>query len=160
VDRVVLTVESDADVGGCPGCGVVAVGHGRRRRAVADAPCIGIPVRLVWLARLWRCREPACLVKVFTEQLELVPPRAKVTSRAAAWATDALTFDDTTVSALARHLGVDWHTCWDAVEAEATLQGWPTRPALKASKSLGSTSTSGGHPGSETPCVRSPGWST
>ena len=111
VDRVVLTVASDADVGGCPGCGVVAVGHGRRRRAVADAPCFGIPVRLVWLARLWRCREPACLVKVFTEQLELVPPRAKVTSRAAAWGTDALTFDDTTVSALARHLGVDWHTC-------------------------------------------------
>jgi transposase len=119
-DRVVLTIESDADVGGCPRCGVVAVGHGRRRRTVADAPCFGIPVRLVWLARLWRCREPACLVKVFTEQHELVPPRAKVTSRAAAWATDALTFDDTTVSALARHLGIDWHTCWDAVEAEAT----------------------------------------
>jgi transposase len=57
---------------------------------------------------------------VFTEQHELVPPRAKLTSRAAAWATDALTVDDTTVSALARHLGVDWHTCWDAVEAEAT----------------------------------------
>ena len=57
---------------------------------------------------------------MFTEQHELVPPRAKLTSRAAAWATDALTVDDTTVSALARHLGVDWHTCWDAVEAEAT----------------------------------------
>ncbi|MDQ6934351.1 MAG: hypothetical protein M3130_03540 [Actinomycetota bacterium] len=83
-------------------------------------PVSGIPARLVWLARLWRCREPACLVKVFTEQHELVPPRAKVTSRAASWATDALTFDDTTVSALARHLGVDWHTCWDAVEADAT----------------------------------------
>jgi transposase len=119
-DRVVLTVESDADVGGCPGCGVVAVGHGRRRRVAADAPCFGIPVRLVWLARLWRCREETCRVKVFTERHDLVPPRAKVTSRAASWATDALTFDDTTVSALARHLGVDWHTCWDAVEAEAT----------------------------------------
>jgi len=30
-----------------------------------------------------------------------------------------LTLDETTVSALARHLGVDWHTCWDAVEVEA-----------------------------------------
>ena len=73
----------------------------------------------MWLARLWRCREPACPVGVFTERHDLVPPRAKVTTRAAAWATDALTLDDTTVSALARHLGVDWHTCWDAVEAEA-----------------------------------------
>ncbi len=118
--RVVLTIESDADVGGCPACGVLAVGHGRRRRTVADAPVFGIPVRLVWLARLWRCRESACPVGVFTERHDLVPARAKVTSRAAGWATDALTFDDTTVSALARHLGVDWHTCWDAVEAEAT----------------------------------------
>jgi len=100
-------------------CGVVAVGHGRRRRSVADAPCFGLPVRLMWLARLWRCREPACPVGVFTERHDLVPPRSKVTTRAAAWATDALTLDDTTVSALARHLGVDWHTCWDAVEVEA-----------------------------------------
>ena len=30
--------------------------------------------------------------------------------------------DDTTVSALARHLGVDWHTLWDAVEVEATAR--------------------------------------
>ena len=119
-DRVVLTVESDADVGGCPVCGVVAVGHGRRRRVVADAPCFGVRVRLVWLARLWRCREPSCPVRVFTERHDLIPPRAKLTTRAARWATDALTFDDTTVSALARHLGVDWHTCWDAIEAEAT----------------------------------------
>ena len=56
---------------------------------------------------------------VFTERHDLVRPPAKLTTRAASWATDALTLDDTTVSALARHLGVDWHTCWDAVEAEA-----------------------------------------
>ena len=129
-DQVVLTIESDADVGGCPRCGVVAVGHGRRRRVVADAPCFGVPVRLVWLARLWRCREPTCQVKVFTERHDLVPPRARLTSRAAHWAADALTFDDTTVSALARHLGVDWHTCWDAVEVEATRRlGDPARLA-------------------------------
>jgi hypothetical protein len=36
------------------------------------------------------------------------------------WATNALCHDDTTVSALARHLGVDWHTLWDAVEVEAS----------------------------------------
>jgi len=42
-----------------------------------------------------------------------------LTVRAVRWAVDALSCDDTTVSALARHLGVDWHTCWDAVEVEA-----------------------------------------
>ena len=117
---LVLTVESDADVGGCPSCGVVAVGHGRRRRVVADAPCFGVPVRLLWSARVWRCREPACPTGTFTECHDLVAPRAKLTTRAIGWATDALEHDDTTVSALARHLGVDWHTCWDAIETEAT----------------------------------------
>ena len=34
--------------------------------------------------------------------------------------------DDTTVSALARHLGLDWHTCWSAVEVEAKAES-PTR---------------------------------
>jgi transposase len=34
------------------------------------------------------------------------------------WAADALTDDDTTVSALARRLDVDWHTLWDALKVE------------------------------------------
>jgi hypothetical protein len=34
-------------------------------------------------------------------------------------AADALSYDDTTVSAMARHLGVAWHTAWTAIEAEA-----------------------------------------
>ena len=54
-----------------------------------------------------------------------------LTVRAVRWAVDALSWDDTTVSALARHLGVDWHTCWDAIEAEASPYR-PTRPALRS----------------------------
>jgi hypothetical protein len=38
------------------------------------------------------------------------------------WAFDALAHDDTTVSALARHLGVDWHTLWAAVQVAATAR--------------------------------------
>jgi transposase len=118
-DRLVVTVESDQDVGGCPACGVVAVGHGRRVHELADAPCFRTPVRLRWVKRIWRCREPTCPVRTCSETHDLAPPRAKLTARAVAWATDALAHDDTTASALARHLGVDWHTCWDAVEIEA-----------------------------------------
>jgi transposase len=55
----------------------------------------------------------------FTESHDLAPPRMVLTTRTVAWATSALSWDDTTVSALARQLGVDWHTCWDAVEVEA-----------------------------------------
>jgi len=120
LDRLLLTVESDQTVAGCPACGVVAVGHGRRLHRVRDAPCFATPTVVAWRKRIWRCAEPRCPVVTFSESHPLIPARAKLTTRAVAWATDALTYDDTTVSALSRHLGVDWHTLWDAVEAEAT----------------------------------------
>ncbi len=117
-DPLVLTVESDADVGGCPSCGVVAVEHGRRVHEAADAPCFGVATRVRWRKRIWRCAEVSCPRGTFSEKHPFLAARAKLTSRAVAWATDALAEDDTIVSA-ARHLGVDWHTCWDAVEVEA-----------------------------------------
>jgi transposase len=52
---LVLDVESDADLTGCPDCGVVAVGHGRRVQVLHDAPCFGRPVRVRWRKRIWRC---------------------------------------------------------------------------------------------------------
>jgi hypothetical protein len=59
-----------------------------------------------------------------------------LTVRAVRWATDALSYDDTTVSALARHLGVAWHTAWIAIEAQATTRvGKPER--LTQVKTLG-----------------------
>jgi transposase len=135
-ERFVLTVETEDTLAGCPACGVVAVGHGRRERTVADAPAFGVPVRLRWRARIWRCPEPACQVGTFTEQQDLIAPRAKLTSRAAAWATDALTHDDTTVSALARQVGVYGHPGGDAIVAYAPRGGGP-RPRLSGVSTLG-----------------------
>jgi transposase len=128
--RLVLTVETDADAAGCPACGVLAVGHGRREHRAADAPCFGVSTSVIWRKRIWRCPDPVCPMRTFSEVHELIPPRAALTARAVAWATDALSHDDTTVSALARHLGVDWHTLWNAVEIEATARtGRPERRA-------------------------------
>jgi transposase len=118
--KLVITVETDVETTGCPRCGVVAVRHGRRRVTAADAPCFGSPVLIVWLKRIWRCPELDCPAGTWTEEHELIAPRAVLTSRAIAWATDALAHDDTTVAALARHLRVDWHTLWRAIKAEAT----------------------------------------
>jgi transposase len=119
---LVLTVETDSVSVGCPSCGVVAVGHGRRRHVARDAPCFGVPTVLVWHKRVWRCAEAVCPRQTFSERHSLIPARAKLTRRAVAWAVEALSHDDTTVSALARHLGVDWHTLWDAVQVEATAR--------------------------------------
>jgi transposase len=134
--RLVLTIESGQLEAACRACGVMAVGHGRRVRILHDAPCFGRVTVLRWLVRMWRCREPLCATTTFTESHDLAPPRMVLTSRAVAWATDALAYDDTTVSALARHLGVDWHTAWDAIEVEATARASnPDR--LRGVKTLG-----------------------
>ena len=120
--KLVITVETDAEVTGCPVCGVVPVGHGRRRVRAADAPCFGLPVLIVWLKRVWRCAEPDCAQLTWTETHELIAPPARLRSRAIGWAADALAHDDTTVSALARHLRVGWHTLWRAVKTEAAAR--------------------------------------
>ncbi|MDQ1538100.1 MAG: transposase [Actinomycetota bacterium] len=120
--KLVITVETGAGVTGCPRCGVVATGHGRRRVEAADVPCFGVAVLLVWLKRIWRCAEPGCPQLTWSEQHELIAPRAVRTSRAIGWAVDALADDDTTVSALARHLRVGWHTLWPAITTEAAAR--------------------------------------
>ena len=126
--RLVLTIETDRLEHGCPACGVLAVGHGRRVHLVHDAPCFGRVTLVRWLKRIWRCREHGCATSTFSENHDLAPPRGVLSVRAVRWATDALSHDDTTVSALARHLGVDWHTCWNAIEIEATARiGKPER---------------------------------
>ena len=134
--RLVLTVESGQLEAGCPGCGVLATSHGRYEQTLHDAPCFGRVSVVRWRKRRWRCREPLCPTGTFSEVHDLAPPRAVLTVRAVRWATDALAHDDTTVSALARHLGVDWHTCWSAVEVEARARvGQPER--LAGVKTLG-----------------------
>jgi transposase len=125
--RLVLTVESDQLEHGCPGCGVLAVGHGRRCRTLHDAPCLGRVTVLRWLTRVWRCLERECATTTFTEQHPIAPPRAVLTVRAVGWATDALSHDDTTVSALLV-ISASPGRAWVAIEAEAKARvGKPER---------------------------------
>ena len=135
-NRLVLDVETEQTLAGCHSCGVVAIGHGRRVHRLHDVPCFGRPVLIRWRKRVWRCDEVACPVGTFSEDHPYGRRRAKLTARAATWATDALSHDDTTVSALARHLGVDWHTAWAAIKTEATTR--TSRPERTADvKTLG-----------------------
>ena len=43
---LVLDVESCNQLVGCPGCGVIAQGHGRMAVEVIDAPWAGVPARI------------------------------------------------------------------------------------------------------------------
>src|SRR4029450_4819357 len=76
-----LEVQTTATVVGCGGCGMRAELHGRRTVRVRDLPIGGRAVVLCWRRRRWRCREPACGVRTWTEQTAAIRPRAVLTER-------------------------------------------------------------------------------
>ena len=75
-------VETTAEEGWCPACGVSARLHDRRPTWVRDLPAAGRPVTLVWVKRIWRCHEPLCSRVTWTEANDEVRPRASMTERA------------------------------------------------------------------------------
>jgi transposase len=115
-----LAVQTTATVVGCAGCGVRATPHGRRVVRVRDLPIGGRPVVLWWRKRLWRCREPACKVRTWTEQAAAIRPRAVLTERARAEACRRVGKDAHAVAAVARDLGVGWGTVMRAVHEHGT----------------------------------------
>jgi transposase len=110
-----LAVQTTATVVGCQGCGVRAEAHGRRTVRVRDLPAGGRPVVLCWRKRIWRCREEACGVRTWTEQVAAIRPRAVLTERARAEACRRVGKDAHAVAAVARDLGVGWATIMRAV---------------------------------------------
>jgi len=122
VDRrdglLIVTVSSPAAPTGCPSCGVVATGRGRRRRVLHDVPGV-TRVRIVWRQRVWRCDEVGCVRRTVVEQLPgLVARRGSITTRAVGWAIGQLRREHATVHGIARQLGTSWKTVWRAVEPE------------------------------------------
>ena len=109
-------VESGPAPTGCPVCGVIAEAHGRRVRRLHDIPGSARRWSWWWRQRRYRCAESACPVRGFSEDHDLAPPRAKLTARAAWWAISHIHRDNASVQAVARRLGVDWHTVWDTIK--------------------------------------------
>src|SRR5271155_3934826 len=104
--EVVVTVETVVDFVGCPTCGVRAEAKDRIRVDIRDLPCFGRPARLVWMKRRWRCTDPDCAAKTWTEGTEHVAPRAVLTLRAGAEATRQVGELAIPVAVVARELGV------------------------------------------------------
>ncbi len=108
-------VETTAVEEFCRGCGVRAVAHGRRPVRVRDLPVAGRPVTLIWVKRVWRCAEPACAARTWTEASEHIVARASLTERARAEACRRVGEDGHDVAAVAVEYGVGWHTIMRAV---------------------------------------------
>jgi transposase len=128
-----LVVQTTATVVGCTSCGVGSTLHGRRTVRVRDLPAGGRPVVLCWRKRIWRCREPACKVRTWTERAAAIGPRAVLTQRTRAEACRRVGKDAHAVAAVARDLGVGWATVMRAVgdhgsplvDDAARLEVWP-----------------------------------
>ena len=134
-----LSVETMATVGGCGGCGTQAELHGRRTVRVRDLPIGGRPVVLAWRKRIWRCREPACEVRTWTERTAAIGPRAVLTQRARAEACRRVGKDAHAVASVARDLGVGWATIMRAVRDYGTpLVEDPTRLTFLTSRFMAS----------------------
>jgi len=118
--EVVVTVETTAEVAGCPTCGVRAEAQDRLRVDVRDLPFGGRPVRLVLLKRRWRCVDLDCPAKTWTEECEHVAPRSVITLRAGAEATRHVGELAMPVAVVARELGVCWWTVMNAVVLHGT----------------------------------------
>ena len=107
LEVLIETVEAST---GCPGCGVVAAAHGRRELLVRDVASGGQPVLLVWRKRIWRCAEPACPRRTWSETTPAIQPRAALTERARIWACQRVGRDRHTVFSGAQEHGVGWGT--------------------------------------------------
>ena len=116
-DALMLDIESCDRCAGCPGCGVIAQGHGRVVVEVIDAPWAGVPARFRWFKRRWICREHTCQTVTFLEHDERVcAPRARLGARAIRWAIRQLRFEGASIAGLARQLGTTWNTVWSHIK--------------------------------------------
>lgn len=113
--EVELLIETAPAVTGCPRCGVLARPHGRRPVLVRDLPICGRSTLLVWSKRVWRCLEPRCSQRTWSETHPQFRPRAALTERAQMWAMQRVGQHGETVISVARQLGVGWHTVMRAV---------------------------------------------
>ena len=111
-----LTVETTAEDGWCRACGVRAWSKGRPEVLVRDVDAFARRVRLRWRKRRWRCPEPACPAGSWTEQIAAIRSRMALSERAREQACTRVGQGGHSVAAVARDLGVGWHTVMRAVE--------------------------------------------
>jgi transposase len=118
--EVVVTVESTAVRAHCRTCGARAEPQDRMPVDVRDLACFGRPARLRWIKRRWRCREPQCAARTWTEASEHVDAQVVLTRRAGVEACRQVGENARPVSQLAEELGVCWWTIMNAVVEHGT----------------------------------------
>jgi len=76
-------------------------------------------VTVCWLKRRWKCREPACERRTFTEALPQVPPRCRLTARLRQLAGAEVAGRGCTVAEAARWQRMSWPVAHQAFTGQA-----------------------------------------
>jgi hypothetical protein len=105
---------------------VLAEAQDRMPVAVRDLPCFGRLARLVWIKRRWRCRQPQCAAKTWTEHSDHVDAQAVLTRRAGVEVCRQVGENARPVSQLADEFRVCWWTIMNAVVEHGTR--WSMTP--------------------------------
>ena len=113
--EVTIRVETTATVVDCEGCGLRAEAQDRMVVQYRDLAVFGRPVRLVWHKRRWRCAEPWCDARTWTETHGGFSLRCLLTNRAGEHACRQVGGNGRPVAQLAEELGVCRQTVMDAV---------------------------------------------
>jgi transposase len=113
--EVVIRVETTARLVGCPGCGVVGRTHGRLVVDYRDLAVFGRPARLRWSKRRFRCEQPECPMRTWSETSPAFSGRCLLTRRAGLECCLQVGLNARPVAQMARELGVCWDTVMEAV---------------------------------------------
>ena len=137
-------VTSDLGASACPKCGVFSTSmKGRVVSRPRDVGFGSAPLRLVWHKRRWRCTEAACDRGSFTEQVQAVPARSRLSARLRGELAHAIAEEHRCVAEVAAHYGVGWSTVHDAFVAHVTE---PLAAVLPVVRVLGIDETRRGKP--------------
>jgi len=115
-----VLVESVAEEGGCPSCGVLSSAVKERpTMRVKDLPHGVVPLRLWVRKRRFWCAEELCSRRSFTEISHELPARSRLTRRLRSKISAAVTTTNRAMSEVAGDYGVAWWTVHRVLVATA-----------------------------------------
>ena len=118
--EVTIEVETTELRAWCQRCGCRAESQDRMWVDARDLECFGRPTRLRIWKRRWRCREPLCSARTWTEPLEFLDAQVVLTRRTGAEACRRVGELARPVSQVADEFGVCWETVMNAVVEHGT----------------------------------------
>jgi transposase len=120
-----VLVESVRIEGGCPSCGVISSRvKDRPLCRLTDLPHGGVPLRLWVCKRRFTCTEKRCARRSFTEIIDHIPARSRLTKRLRTKVSAAVTATNRGISDVAGDYSVAWWTArepWGPTRGNAVI---------------------------------------